>query len=290
MSSTDSIDVTLALVDPTLLSSWEGMVKRGEECSLLLKHSKGKITATLQCMTPTTPSSSTSSPSSSAKKRKKSKGSKEKRLKALLDYHQRLVVEKGLPPSRLMEQHAAASTTDHSSPAQSSGPEEKQFQCDQCDFSSESQRGLKVHVGRSHKNPSRRTGGRFSQPLTTKWCKGRWHFINQCWPLFNGNWPGSPTLLWSKSNKARRKWRSICVCLRWLLSPLENKEGSSKLFMLNPSQLFTLLSLCQCCKQFLIAWWPEGQFDRGGPVDKVVISTIFTVLPCHPTKIYLLTY
>ena len=153
MSSEDSIDVTLALVDPTLLSSWEGMVKRGEECSLLLKHSKGKITVTLQCTTPTTPSSSTSSPSSSAKKRKKSKGSKEKRLKALLDYHQRLVVEKGLPPSRLMEQHAAASTTDPSSPAQSSGPKEKQFQCDQCDFSSESQRGLKVHVGRSHKNP-----------------------------------------------------------------------------------------------------------------------------------------
>ena len=154
MSSEDSIDVTLALVDPTLLSSWEGMVKRGEECSLLLKHSKGKITVTLQCTTPTTPSSSTSSPSSSAKKRKKSKGSKEKRLKALLDYHQRLVVEKGLPPSRLMEQHAAASTTAPSSPAQSSGQvKEKQFQCDECDFSSESQRGLKVHVGRSHKNP-----------------------------------------------------------------------------------------------------------------------------------------
>ena len=151
MSSEDSIDVTLALVDPTLLSSWEGMVKRGEECSLLLKHSKGKITATLQCTTSTTLSSSTPSPSSSAKKRKKSKGSKEKRLKALLDYHQRLVVEKGLPPSRLMEQHAAASTTAPSSPAQSSGPKEKQFQCDQCDFSSESQRGLKVHVGRSHK-------------------------------------------------------------------------------------------------------------------------------------------
>ena len=54
MSSEDSSDVTLALVDPSLLSSWEGMVKRGEECSLLLKHSKGKITATLQCTTSTT--------------------------------------------------------------------------------------------------------------------------------------------------------------------------------------------------------------------------------------------
>ena len=28
---------------------------------------------------------------------------------------------------------------------------EKHFKCDQCDFASDSQRGLKVHVGRSHK-------------------------------------------------------------------------------------------------------------------------------------------
>ena len=47
----------------------------------------------------------------------------------------------------------SASEWDPSSPAQSLGPKEKQFQCDQCDFSSESQRGLKVHVGRSHKKP-----------------------------------------------------------------------------------------------------------------------------------------
>ena len=52
MSSDDSPGVTLALVDPSLLSSWEGMVKRGVECSLLLKHSKGKIIATLQSTTP----------------------------------------------------------------------------------------------------------------------------------------------------------------------------------------------------------------------------------------------
>ena len=95
MSSEDSVGVTLAMVDPSLLSSWEAMVKRGEECSLMLKHSKGKITATLQCTTPT-PSparSSSPSPTSPAKKRKKRKGSKEKRLKTLLAYHQRLVVE-----------------------------------------------------------------------------------------------------------------------------------------------------------------------------------------------------
>ena len=52
MSGPDSIGVTLAHVDPSLLSCWEGMVKRGEECSLLLKHSKGRVVATLQCATP----------------------------------------------------------------------------------------------------------------------------------------------------------------------------------------------------------------------------------------------
>ena len=95
MSSEDSVGVTLAMVDPSLLSSWEEMVKRGEECSLLLSHSKGKITATLQCTKPS-PSSSlaTASPSPPKAKRKKNKGNKERRLKSLLAYHQRLVDEK----------------------------------------------------------------------------------------------------------------------------------------------------------------------------------------------------
>ena len=153
MSSEDSLGVTLALVDPSLLSSWEAMVKRGEECSLVLKHSQGKITAMLQCTTPSPRSTLSSLPSStpSAERRKKTKGSKEKRLKALLAYHQCLVVEKGLPPSRLMEQHAAVSAIAPASPDQSPGLKEKQFQCDQCDFSSDSLRGLKVHAGRCHK-------------------------------------------------------------------------------------------------------------------------------------------
>ena len=58
------------------------------------------------------------------------------------------MVEKGLPPSRLMEEHAAASPAPTAN--STSG---KQFKCDQCDFASDSQRGLKVHVGRSHKDP-----------------------------------------------------------------------------------------------------------------------------------------
>ena len=146
MSGKDSTHVTLAHVDPSIVSCWDKMVKQGEECSLLLKHSKGRVIATLQCTKPVKPPSTSPSSSSSAKKNKKKKGDKKKKLEKLLAYHQRLVVEKGLPPSRLMEEHAAAS------PAPSTKvTSEKQFKCDQCDFGSDSQRGLKVHVGRSHK-------------------------------------------------------------------------------------------------------------------------------------------
>merc|ERR1711863_120124 len=136
--------------DPTLVSSWDKLVKQGKECSLLLKHSKGKVIATLQCTTQSTPSAlfSSTSLSPSAKRKKKKKGSKKRKLEKLLAYHQRLVVEKGLPPSRLMEEHAAASPAPTGN--STSG---KQFKCDQCDFASDSQRGLKVHVDRSHKDP-----------------------------------------------------------------------------------------------------------------------------------------
>ena len=47
-----------------------------------------------------------------------------------------------------MEEHAAISSV---SSLQSTGA--KKVKCDQCDFSSDSQRGMKVHIGRSHKNP-----------------------------------------------------------------------------------------------------------------------------------------
>ena len=125
------------------------MVKRGEECSLLLKHSKGKVIATLQCTTPikSTTSSNFSTPSAEEKKKKnKRKGGKKRKLEKLLAYHQRLVAEKGLPPSRLMEEQAALSVSPSTKITS-----EKQFKCDQCDFGSDTQRGLKVHVGRSHK-------------------------------------------------------------------------------------------------------------------------------------------
>ena len=48
MSAPELSDVTLALVDANVLACWEDKVKLGLECSLLLKHSDGKITTTLQ--------------------------------------------------------------------------------------------------------------------------------------------------------------------------------------------------------------------------------------------------
>ena len=109
MSAPELSDVTLALVDATVLSCWESKVKQGLECSLLLKHSNGKITTTLQLST------AILSPVSQAEKGKKlKKGQKKKKsakkLEALLSYQKRLVEEKGLPPSRLMLQHAAVET------------------------------------------------------------------------------------------------------------------------------------------------------------------------------------
>ena len=70
MPSGDSPDITLAHVDPVILSSWERRVKQGKDSSLLLKHSKGKadmgkVTATLQLVKPISPSST------SAKRKKK---------------------------------------------------------------------------------------------------------------------------------------------------------------------------------------------------------------------------
>ena len=154
MSGVESSGVTLALVDPSILSCWEEMVKQGKECSLILKHNKGKVTVKLQSTNKVSslPQASLSA-SPAVKKRKKT--SKKKRLERLLVYHQRLVEERGLPPSRLMLQQAAvvsATASSTSQPSQSPGRNEKQFKCDQCDFSSESQRGLKVHMGRRHKD------------------------------------------------------------------------------------------------------------------------------------------
>jgi hypothetical protein len=126
MTDTNIPDVTLWIldpsVDPALLSCWEEKVKQGVECSLLLKHSKGKIITILKSIVSSSPEAKASpflkpSLTEKPKKKKKNKGNKTKRLESLLSFHQRLVEEKGMPPSKLMEQHAAVarllSSADH---------------------------------------------------------------------------------------------------------------------------------------------------------------------------------
>ena len=120
MAAADFSDVPLALADASLLSCWEEKVKHGVDCSLVMKHSQGKVITILKCSAvvvknPEARNSSTVSSSPTLphagekrkKKKKRNKGGKKKKLAAMLSYHQRLVVEKGLPPSRLMLEHAA---------------------------------------------------------------------------------------------------------------------------------------------------------------------------------------
>ena len=155
MAAADSLDVTLVHVDSSILSCWEEKVKQGLDCSLLLKHSKGKIITTLKCSEVLKPPKAKDgrqlTPSSQAEvkgRKKKNKGGKQKKLESLLSYHQRLVEEKGLPPSRLMLQHAVVAEAASSVP-----PEQAElFQCDQCDFTSSSKRGVSSHKGHNHKN------------------------------------------------------------------------------------------------------------------------------------------
>ena len=159
MSAFELCDVTLASVDTDVLSCWESKVKLGFECSLLLKHSKGKIITTLKFSkkrdqeVKTSTSSSSVSQAEKGKKKQKKKGGNPKKLEALLSYQERLVKEKGLPPSRLMLQHAAVETSSTTAPIQEPGHiSSEKFPCDQCDFTSKSMLGLKVHIGRSHKD------------------------------------------------------------------------------------------------------------------------------------------
>ena len=207
-----TFDVTLALVDPTLLSCWEEMVKRGEECTLMLKHSKGQVTATLQSTKQTSILPVPSLSSSASAKKKKKKGNKKKRMEALLAYHQRLVEEKGLPPSRLMLQQAAAAATSPSSSStlsQSPGTSEISFKCDLCDFTSKSKRGLKVHTGRSHKEKDQQMpveslrGEEHENSLDISQLRNQRQGLitGQCWPfwilsIFN----------FSQENQWQRQW------------------------------------------------------------------------------------
>ena len=96
MAATDSPDVTLALVDTSILSCWKEKVKQGHECSLLLTHSKGKVFTTFKCSmvikSPEARENCHLAPQAEEKRKpKKNKGRKKKRLESLLAFHQRLL-------------------------------------------------------------------------------------------------------------------------------------------------------------------------------------------------------
>ena len=149
MSAPELSDVTLALVDANVLACWEDKVKLGLECSLLLKHSEGKITTTLQYSSSILPPPLSQAEKGKKKKQRKTTKKSAKKLEALLAFQKRLVEEKGLPPSRLMLQHAAEETS--CAPVSEPDQVSEEFKCEKCDFSSKSKRGLKTHVSRTHK-------------------------------------------------------------------------------------------------------------------------------------------
>ena len=82
-------------------------------------------------------------------KKKKNKGGKKKRLENLLSFHKRLVVEKDLPPSRLMLQHATSLPPPHL--VQRPEPDENKFNCDHCAAFFNTKRGLNMHIRMMHK-------------------------------------------------------------------------------------------------------------------------------------------
>ena len=90
------------------------------------------------------------------------KGLSKKRLEALLSYQKRLVEEKGLPPSRLMLEKAAATPP---SPPSAERAEASIFKCDLCYYYTHSKHGLSVHRGAKHKNTQKSES---SNPVNVK--------------------------------------------------------------------------------------------------------------------------
>ena len=134
MTGANFLDHNLVSVDPSILSYWEEKVKEGFDCTLLLKHSKGKVTTILKCSKLVASSDARNSVPQPAvsptqvevvKRKKKRRKMSKKKLESLLSYQERLAREKGLPPSRLMLQHAAVVPP---------LPASKEFQCDQWSF------------------------------------------------------------------------------------------------------------------------------------------------------------
>ena len=143
-------DVTLANADHTLLQCLDEKVSKGVECSLTLKHSKGRVTNILTSRSPRipVPRSPKPAPHTPSGETLRKRGSKPKRLEALLSYKKRLVEQKGLPPSRLMLEQPAAAPA--SAPAGQS-QETSTFKCELCEYITNSKHGLSDHKGLKHK-------------------------------------------------------------------------------------------------------------------------------------------
>ena len=146
----DSQDVTLALADSDLFHCWEKKVRQGRECSLLLEHQHGKVTTTFKVCKVLKYKAKTPETDSKALAEKKIQKKGGKKLTKLLAYHKRLCDEKGLPPSNLMLQHAAESSS--SSPtAQKPGQEDgSTFKCDRCEILLKSKQKLRKHMRKKH--------------------------------------------------------------------------------------------------------------------------------------------
>ena len=79
-------------------------------------------------------------------------GKKKRNLSKLLDYHQKLVEENGLPPSKLMLKHAAKAPSPPP-PARKPGLKDGSiFQCDKCENTLISKQKLKKHIRNKHTN------------------------------------------------------------------------------------------------------------------------------------------
>ena len=171
MAAADFPYDTLVSVDPLILSCWEDKAKQGIVCSLTLTHSKGKVTTIFKLVTPDARQSLpvASLPQAEAEKkqqrrRKKRKSAGKKRLESLLSFQERLVRERGLPPSRLMLQHGVGKEpiSQNKQPPQQAKPnlptrpassyKDRWFKCDLCEFYSRAKEGVSAHWEKAH-NP-----------------------------------------------------------------------------------------------------------------------------------------
>jgi RNase P subunit RPR2 len=131
------------------------------------------------------------------RRRRRVKGTRKKRLESLLSFQQGLVEDRGLPPSRLMEQHAAAPALEKayvaeaaaentsqeasivgnaasqcSSSSQSSEKDEgfELFKCDSCDFTHTNQRNVSVHMRQKHKDQDKKSSVTLLDNYNNRFC------------------------------------------------------------------------------------------------------------------------